>query len=226
MNKQEHTIENQVIALAAVAQAATLIDRLARTGQDDSEAFKTLVHGLLEMNPRSTAEIYIDPAHLRTGYQTLCYLLQSGGGTPETRQNNAEIMRYCLSMLHLERKLVTRKDMLDTVGHRLEQVKAQIEHFRPSDESGKIHGGYLHKSVLANIASVYTDTLSTLRFRVQVNGNPTHLQQEQVVHRIRTLLLCGIRAAVLWRQIGGTRLGLLLKRKDYARIATGHARLH
>lgn len=226
MNSNEKTIHNQIIALAAVAQAATLIDKLARTGYDDSESFKTLIHGLLETQPSSTAAVFIDSQHLRLGLETLRYLLQQGDTKANSNHNYSEIMRYCLSMLHLERKLGSRQDMLETIGKRIQQVKSQTEHFRPGEETGKLHSGMLHENVLANIASIYTDTLSTLRFRVQVNGNPTYLQQELMVHKIRSLLLCGIRAAVLWRQVGGGRLTLLLKRKQYAQITSELLRLH
>lgn len=226
MSKQEKTLYNQVIALGALAQAATLMDKLARTGYEDKEAFKTLVYGLLETSPASTPAVYVDPHHLRMGLETLRYLLRQGDTKPSNNQNYSEIMRYCLSMLHLERKLGSNQKMLAAIAKRLEQVKQQIEHFRPADESGKIHGGFVHENVLANIASIYTETLSTLRFRVQVNGNPTYLQQELIVHKIRTLLLCGIRAAVLWKQAGGSRLNILLKRKEYAQITSEILRLH
>lgn len=226
MNQQEKTLHHQVIALAAVAQAATLIDKLARTGYDDKENFRTLVYGLLETNPPSTPAVYVDVQHLRLGLETLNYLLRQGDSKPNSNQNYSEIMRYCLSILHLERKLSTQSGMLATIGKRLEQVKQQVAHFRPADEPGQLHSGLCHENVLANIASIYTDTLSTLRFRVQVNGNPTYLQQELMIHKIRTLLLCGIRAAVLWKQVGGNRFAILMKRKQYAQITSEMLRLH
>lgn len=226
MNPAEKNLHHQVIALSAIAQAATLIDKLARTGYDDKENFQTLVYGLLETSPASTAAVYIDVGHLKTGLETLRYLLQQSSAKANAQQNYAEIMRYCLSILHLERKLGSHPDMLATIGKRLEQVKQQTTHFRPGDEPGKLHGGLLHENVLANIASIYTDTLSTLRFRVQVNGNPTYLQQELIVHKIRTLLLCGIRAAVLWKQVGGSRFSILLKRKQFTQITSEMLRLH
>ncbi|MCB1807912.1 MAG: DUF489 family protein, partial [Candidatus Competibacteraceae bacterium] len=40
-----------------------------------------------------------------------------------------------------------------------------------------------------------------------------HLNRPDNANRIRTLLLAGLRSAVLWRQKGGGRLTLLLRRK-------------
>jgi high frequency lysogenization protein len=63
------------------------------------------------------------------------------------------------------------------------------------------------------VDDLYTATLSNLRPRVMVQGNALYLTQPRIVGRIRTLLLGALRAAVLWRQSGGTRIGILLKRR-------------
>ncbi len=46
-----------------------------------------------------------------------------------------------------------------------------------------------------------------------MQGEPALLKNAEVANRIRALLLAGIRAAVLWRQVGGSRLKLLFGRK-------------
>ena len=227
MADNEKNLKNQVIALAGIAQAAMLVDQLARTGHDDVEAFNTLVHGLLETNPASTESVFIDRNHLRSGLKTLRHILHQGGSHPEDAQadnnsNYGEILRYTLSMVHLERKLSGNTEMLATIGKRLEQVKRQIEHLSMSTDSAT----YRNPGVLANIASIYADTISTFRFRIQVNGNPSHLQQELIVHKIRCLLLCGIRSAVLWKQMGGGRFTILFNRKKHTEMATELLRLH
>lgn len=227
MANNEKNLKNQVIALAGVAQAAALVDQLARSGQDEAEPFNTLMHALLETDPKSAESVFIDRNHLRLGLNTLRHILQQADGhRDETAQQNsqsynyAEILRYALSMVHLERKLSANKDMLNAIGKGLVQLKRQLEHF------GNGAAAYRNESVLANTASIYSDTLSTFRFRIQVNGNPHHLQQELIVHKIRCLLLCGIRSAVLWQQMGGSRFKILLKRKQHAEMATELLRLH
>jgi high frequency lysogenization protein len=47
-----------------------------------------------------------------------------------------------------------------------------------------------------------------------VRGDPLHLQNPDNQNRVRALLLAGIRAAMLWRQVGGTRWQILLKNKQ------------
>ena len=46
-----------------------------------------------------------------------------------------------------------------------------------------------------------------------MNSNPLYLTNPANQNRIRALLLAGVRAAILWRQSGGSRLTLLLRRK-------------
>lgn len=224
MNPSEKNIRNQVIALAAMAQAATLVDKLARTGADNAELAYPLVHGLLETDPRNTESTYLDKNHLRTGLTTLRHLLQQQE-QPERDRNYSEILRYMLSMVHLESKLKSRKDMLGAIGKRLQEVRKQASHYQAMNPDDACHG-LLHDNVIANIASIYVDTISTFRFRIHVNGNPAHLQQQKNVERIRTMLLCGIRAAVLWRQVGGSRFKLLLNRRQHAEMADALLRLH
>ena len=93
--------------------------------------------------------------------------------------------------------------MLNQIGERLEQASRQAEHFSTS-----------HTNVIANLAQVYQDSISTFRHRIQVNGYADYLQQESIAQRIRCLLFAGIRAAMLWHQLGGRRRHLILNRKD------------
>jgi high frequency lysogenization protein len=48
-----------------------------------------------------------------------------------------------------------------------------------------------------------------------------HLSSNPVVEQIRALLLAAVRAAVLWRQVGGGQIRLLLRRREYAMLARG-----
>jgi high frequency lysogenization protein len=75
--------------------------------------------------------------------------------------------------------------------------------------------------VAARLAELYVSTLSTLKPRVLVNGSPLILQQQPVVERIRAALLAAVRAAVLWRQLGGRQWQLVLKRRQYAMLTRG-----
>ena len=64
------------------------------------------------------------------------------------------------------------------------------------------------------LGSLYADTVSHLRPRVLVQGNPHYLGQAAVVAEIRAVLLAALRSAVLWRQLGGSLWDFLLRRRQ------------
>jgi high frequency lysogenization protein len=189
--------QEQLVALGAVFESAVLVDKLARTGQVSEPAVACLIGSLLVRNPPSTLDVYGgDDLNLRDGYRALVSALERD---PASLQRDP--LRYALALLALERQLNKRDDMLQVMGSRLDQVQQQVEHFGPT-----------HENVIANCGSLYQDTISTFRQRIQVQGDSRHLQQANNAAKIRALLLAGIRSARLWRQLGGHRWQLVFSR--------------
>ncbi|HBP4585830.1 TPA: high frequency lysogenization protein HflD [Pseudomonas aeruginosa] len=188
----------QLIALGAVFESAALVDKLARTGQISEAPLGCMLGSLLARNPASTLDVYGgDSLNLRDGFKALASTLERKPGSLQR-----EPLRYALAMLTLERQLDKRGDMLDLIGQRLDQVEQQVQHF-----------GLVHENVIASFASIYQDTLSTFRQRIQVHGDMRHLQVSSNAARIRALLLAGIRSARLWRQLGGSRWQMVFSRR-------------
>ncbi len=77
----------------------------------------------------------------------------------------------------------------------------------------------VHDNVMANLASTYIDTLSTFTFRIQVTGSQCYLANPNIANKTRALLLAGIRSAVLWKQLGGSRLQLFFKKNTFLHCA-------
>jgi len=195
--------EQQAIALAALFQAATLVEELARTGELRSEMSAPLIRSLFKQNPDSFDDIYGEPkANLRLGIEQLLLACQRS-----TKGINPDVTRYALSLLHLERKLQRSPGMMDALGSGIAQASRQASHFSET-----------HENTLASLADLYKQTLSQLSFRIRVTGNPTYLQSNKTADKVRTLLLAGIRAAILWRQVGGRRWQLLISRKRYGDV--------
>ncbi|MDU4251776.1 high frequency lysogenization protein HflD [Pseudomonas sp.] len=191
-------LHDQIIALSGVFEAASLVDRLARTGQIPEAPLGCMLGSLLVRDPKTTLEVYGgDTANLREGFRALASALERD---PNSLQR--EPLRYALSLIGLERQLNKRDDMLDIMGSRLDQIQQQVQHF-----------GLVHENVIASCAGLYQDTLSTFRQRIQVHGDMRHLQINANAARIRALLLAGIRSARLWRQLGGNRWQMLFSRK-------------
>ncbi len=67
------------------------------------------------------------------------------------------------------------------------------------------------------IAQLYARTISQMSPRIVVSGKPQYLQNERTTDWIRTLLMAGIRSAMLWQQMGGGRFELMFGRKNILR---------
>lgn len=188
--------EDITLALAGVFQAAALVDQLAKTGYAPPEPFKTSIDSLLKLDTESTEDVFGSRRELELGLRILSDLLN------HRSKDHNDTLRYVLGMLHLQKKLGKQKDMLNIIGTRIRQAQHQAQHFSST-----------HDNVIANLADIYTDTLSTFRFRIQVMGDYNYLQQTRIANQIRALLFGGVRAATLWRQLGGTRWQVILSRK-------------
>ncbi|MFD2190488.1 high frequency lysogenization protein HflD [Pistricoccus aurantiacus] len=189
-------IARQTLALAGVFQAATVVDELARNGQADERAWKTLIRATVDTNPESFESIYGGhPNNLRQGLEVLKAVVG------QRQSVNPAVLRYGFSLLLLMGKLRKDTAMLDTLGERLGRVQEQAAHF-----------GDTHENVVASLGELYQDTLSTFRYRIVVQGNPTLLQQRMMPERVRAALLSGVRFGLLWHQQGGRRWKLILQR--------------
>ena len=192
----ERTDYNRALALAAIFQAASLVKDLAWRGHCDEHEFEILIGSLFAFDVEAPQDIYRGEANLRTGLERIEVQLKSGGKPPDM-----EITRYAIGLIFLERKLQARPDMLEALGDGLKAAERQVEYFNMT-----------HDSVIARLADVYQESISKLGPRIIVQGEQTHLSNPNVAARIRAALLAGIRAAVLWRQAGGSRWKLLLGR--------------
>ena len=185
---------DQAIALAGVFQACQLVDNLARTGSIPIDQLSVEINSLLEQNPSSTEAVFSYGEHnaaynLEVGIETIQQMFRE-----KHKNRRPDTLRYVIGVMHLQRKTGNNSAMLEQIGQGIERAKAQAEHFTLS-----------HDNVIANIADVYQNTISTQRFRIQVSGQANHLQQTSVANRVRCLLFAAIRAAILWQQLGGRR---------------------
>lgn len=190
---------DQAIALAAVFHCCELVSQLANTGEASSEDMAMCMGALLNQNPDSLTQLYGPVSGLTLGMKAMHRLFSDGN------QGQTEIMRYVISILYLARKLSSDQNMLNKIASGIENAERQAQHF-----------SITHENVYANIASLYQDTVSTLRLRIQVSGSSGVLQQPAVASRIRCLLFAAIRSAFLWQQLGGKRIHLAFYRKRLA----------
>lgn len=197
--KVKTEIKERAIAFAAICQAAALCKQLAWTGVANESNFKATISSLFTINSNSIKDIYPDNIGLKTGIDTAINMLS------KNIEKDKEIMRYTFSLVHVERKLMKNTDMQNIIKKGISSCQRQMQYFND----------LLHPNVIANLAGIYSDTVSNFKFRIQVLGKTEHLQQKFVLNKVRAILLAGIRAAILWHQLGGRRWQILFTKSYY-----------
>lgn len=191
-----YTNEDRALALAGVFQAGALVADVAHGRSLEPVAFRATLNSLFIENPDSTREVFGDLPGIRLGL-----LLVRDAFRNDRSRGQAEVLRYALNILHVERRFSRKPELLQKLDSRLQRVRQQLEHFDLE-----------HDTIIGALADTYQQTLSTLPQRIQVMGNPNALQNERNAGRIRAILLGGVRAAVLFHQVGGRRWRLILNR--------------
>ncbi|GFD89470.1 high frequency lysogenization protein HflD [Tenacibaculum sp. KUL152] len=201
-------IENN-LALAGVCQAAALVQQLARRGSADNEAIEASLSSILVTDPETPQQVFGKLDNLKLGYTTLATQLSDKQATKDT-----ELTRYVASILGLERKLAKKPKAMQELAERISHVQRQLAHI-----------DFQNPQIVSSLASIYSDIISPLAPRIQVAGNPDYLSQPAMQHKVRAILLAGVRAAVMWRQMGGKRRNILFKRKHILNSAVKALRL-
>lgn len=194
--------KQQALALAAVFQASNQVYKLAYNGVADKEIMAFAMSTLLNQNPDSLDQLYGSRENLRDGFSSLKTFLDNANNMSEPRYK--EVISYVMSSIHIASKIAYDKELLVTIENGIDKARQQAEHFSIS-----------HDNVYSNVGSLYQETISNMRLRIQVMGSAVYLQQSAVADRIRCMLFSAIRNAFLWRQLGGKRRHLLLQRKAF-----------
>lgn len=195
--------EQRIIALAGLFQALALVRRLALQGQCEPAALDSSIASVFKLDADSVADVYGGLGGISLGLKTLIHQI-------DAPDRDLGITQLAVAVLRLERRLARQPRVRDALREGLVAISRQAEHL-----------GSTHATVLGRLSELYAATLSTLRPRVVVQGNPLYLTQPAQVERIRAVLLAAVRAAVLWRQLGGSHWGLLLRRRQNAMLARG-----
>jgi len=154
------------------------------------------IGSILKIDAPSVEDVYGGLQGLRDG---LVKLHQQLG---DKLHIDPEHARYSALLVLLQSKLAKRAKVQ-------RQVRAGVE--KAAACAGKSH--LLDETVLEILAETYHDHISPLGPRIIVSGERIHLTNPANAHKIRSLLLDGIRSLVLWRQCGGSRLKFILNRR-------------
>ncbi|MCF6191175.1 MAG: high frequency lysogenization protein HflD [Cocleimonas sp.] len=197
----ESNLQNRTIALAALFQSIEGVTQVSNTGKVDDVLYNTCISSILEENANDAIELYGSLNNIQTGLKSMLYQLGAGPLTPDGKPKDMESTRYALGVLHLEKKLHKNPAVFEEVIQGIQDTQKKLEFF---DQE--------HENITASLADIYANSISDIGPKIMIQGDQTHLANPKNAAKIRALLLSGIRAALLWRQAGGTRWKLLLER--------------
>jgi len=209
MSPPPSPLDDRALALAGLVQALRQVRRIAETGQSDAAILSTALDSVFRIDAQSPAQVYGHAHAVQPGMQLLFdYFSGSADAKDEL------LPRLALSVMQLERRFVRE-------GATAKKVHEGLLALAPTAE----RLGSTHPDVLASLGTLYADTVSHLRPRVMVQGNPHYLGQAAIVSEIRAVLLAALRSAVLWRQLGGSLWDFVLRRRALVASVQSQLRL-
>ena len=204
LNPVMSKLENQTLALAGVFQSASLVQQLSTTGTLNQSAYDCSFNSLFTFDAPTTIDVYGDINNIQHGLTTL-----KGYLAGESNHTARSMAYYILTMLKISTQLKRNDSMSSKVVNQLQFISTQSNEF----ELGRTN-------MTAKIGELYQETISTLNPRIMVQGEQTYLSNHDSASKIRTLLLAGIRSAILWQQIGGRKWKLIFYRTSYLEATT------
>lgn len=179
-------MKDRVIALAGLMQALHQVQGMANNGHFETQPLAACMDSLFRFDADTPEEIFGSIVNLKSGLQQVSKQLEG-----QTR--DGAIIKMAMSVLQLERQFSKQPEAMRAVQH-------QLRHLSPL----KQERGSTDADVLSKCGDIYANHISPLGPKVIVQGSPAYLSQPIVVAEIRASLLAAIRAAVLWRQMGGS----------------------
>lgn len=208
-------IQQQLYALSGLFQSVYCIRFVAMRTEVLPEALDApLIQAILTQDSKKLTDIF-DPSlgHLQSSEQMTVqniethFHLDAGlkfcqnflRGDKNFPRDSLELL---INLLRLERRLHKSPQAQAELGQGIKQVIRQKNHFQ-----------FDTVRIYESLAGLYSSHLRSLDRPILVKGTPQLLQQPLIQHKVRGLLLAGVRCAVLWRQLGGKRRHFLLNRK-------------
>lgn len=197
------------LPLAGMYQAASLVARIAYAQPVDADMFAHCLETIYILDPPDTLSVYQDLEKLKFGLKKIATLTQ-----PTVNPVIRDTRYYLVMMAYLGQKLIKKHKIAAQLQERITNTKHQPGHF-----------GILHPQVVANLSDTYTTCISPLALRIRIQGLRNTLVQQENIHKIRALLLAGVRSAVLWRQLGGHYYYLLLRKGKLAPLSAPYLQM-
>ncbi|MGN1281806.1 MAG: lysogenization protein HflD [Succinivibrio sp.] len=214
-------IKSESIALAALFQCCTQIQRVATTGYYDENAVSCVMRAVFVTNPKTVEDIY-DPAKLVVGFKQLTDSLGKSDITKTA--DTIVITKMALKVITLANNIERNEKINTRLSEKVDELADSILQDNPDLlDSDVSNDTILSDENIRNCGHIYQSLISPNFAKLIIYGEERFLRNTENQDKIRALLLCAIRAVVLWRQVGGKRRYLIFRRKDILEYAQNHS---
>lgn len=202
-------IYSETIALAALFQSAAQIQRVARFGAVDEHAIAPLMRALVITSPNTIEDVYA-PKRVIPG---LNQLLTSLYPKEATQPKNAELIKIAFSIINLEANLEKQNMVFAQLDKEVDKLRADVLLLHPDYEDAA-DNVLVDYDIIKMYSKIYSNLISPNFPKLIIYGEESYLRRTEFQEMIRALLLAGIRASLLWHQVGGKRYSLMFRYKD------------
>ena len=192
-------IDEQTIALAGLYQSCYVVSNIAWKGEYSEQDFLPLVNSILKIDSTIVKDIYIDIDNINSGF---IYLKKQIIGDIFTR--SSETRRYVESLKILSNHLMGNQKTIILMQTLLKELEENAGDLTIDEKAEKL-------------SEIYRKTLSKFEPRIIVNGENKYLTNPIHASRIRTALFAGVRATLLWEQLGGSKWKLFLFKSSFSK---------
>lgn len=200
---------SETIALAALFQTAAQIQRIARFGSIDEHSIAPLMRALVITSPNVIEDIYT-PKRLTVGLnQLVTSLYPKEAVQPQT----AELIKVAFSIINLESSIEGQSKVMTLLDREVDKLRTDVLTIHPNYEDAA-DNVLVDYDIIKMYSKLYSTLISTNFPKLVIYGEEAHLRRSEFQEMIRALLLAGVRASMLWHQVGGKRYSLMFRCKE------------
>ncbi len=213
-------IKSETIALGALFQCCTQIQRIASTGYYDEKAVSCVLRALAVTDPKSVEDIY-NPEYLTVGFKQI---IDSLGKTDLAKgADTIVVTKMALKLITLAHSVERNQRIYQRLSDEIDALSKAVT----TEHSDFLNDELCVSSINTQnnihlFGSLYQSIISPNFAKLLIYGDERFLRDTDNQERIRALLLAGIRAVILWRQVGGRRRYLIFRRKEILKYARMH----
>ncbi len=187
--------DDYIISLCVILQCSYLIDKFSISNFETISDIEMLVKSVFITESMNTKKIYYDQTKLIDGLTVLKEILNG-----KNDMSLINIQKYTLSSIILQKKINKMNNLKNN-------IRKKIDNYHNNSIMSKNLSYQIEYS-----GQIYKEYVSPIKPRIIISGSREYLNKNSTL--IRALLLCSIRAAFLWNELGGSKWHLMFKRNE------------